>query len=299
MAMNDSEHRDGSSQKWLNIFDDDGKCSLDHIYNKPDPRPYFTTLGKLEYLIPQLAKPVFLNLLGAYSEVKGEQRPKVIDLGCSYGVNAALLKCGMDLDQLYALYGTPGVRRLGRDELIARDREIFSRGNGEAACEIVGMDAAPEALAYAREARIIDGEVAADLEREALAPDDRKSLDDADLVISTGCIGYVSEKTITRIVAAGNGRLPWMAHFVLRMFSYEPIRQALAALGYVTAKGSRPVRQRRFASRREQDQVLERLSGMGIDPSGYETEGWFYADLYVSRPLADSELVPCTGLVRM
>src|SRR5680860_853031 len=43
----------------------DGKADFEHIYNRPDPRDYFRTLGKLDYEIPQRAQPVFQALLTA------------------------------------------------------------------------------------------------------------------------------------------------------------------------------------------------------------------------------------------
>jgi hypothetical protein len=75
-----------------------------------------------------------------------------------------------------------------------------------------------------------------------------------------------------------------MAHFVLRMFSYDPVAESLAELGYETAAIDGVYRQRRFASAEEQAHILDSLNTAGIDPEGLEAEGWLYAQLYVSRP---------------
>jgi carnitine O-acetyltransferase len=75
-----------------------------------------------------------------------------------------------------------------------------------------------------------------------------------------------------------------MAHFVLRMFPFEPIEASLARLGYETVRLDGVFKQRRFASAQEQSLVLETLSRVGVDPGGLESEGWLYAQLYVSRP---------------
>lgn len=278
-------------------FDGTGKCSLDHIYNRPDPRSYYSTLMALDYMIPQAAKPVFCKVLAACRETRAGSL-KVVDLGCSYGINAALLGCGMDMGRLYALYAAPGVARLDRRALLARDREIFAARRGAGSLTFVGVDAAPRAVAYARDAGLIDEKISLNLERRRPTARCRSVLDGADVVISTGCVGYITDKTIARVVDAAGARPPWMAHYVLRMFSFEPIQEMLAERGYVTASGPRPVRQRRFASREEQEHVLDRLVDMGIDPSGYETEGWYYADLYISRPADEVDLVPSWELVR-
>ena len=281
----------------LSDIDETGKCILDDIYNQPDPRPYFTTLKQLNYFIPQLAKPIFLRLLHAYRKSKGAPSPKLVDLGCSYGINAALLKYGLDMGQLYDLYGTTEAENMDRRELIERDRKIFDDDNAKNSIEVVGVDVAAKAAAYAENTEIIDDTIIADFETQSLNARHHQILDDADMIISTGCVGYISEKTIEKLIDASEDCEPWMAHFVLRMFSFEPIKEALAEKGYVTARGTHPIPQREFVSELECEQVLERLAGMGIDPSGFETEGSFYADLYVSRPLTDTNLVPSSALI--
>lgn len=64
-----------------------------------------------------------------------------------------------------------------------------------------------------------------------------------------------------------------MAHFVLRMFPFDPVAETLAAAGYETVRADGLFQQRKFATREEQALVLDRLSHVGVDPSGLETEG--------------------------
>jgi carnitine O-acetyltransferase len=85
-----------------------------------------------------------------------------------------------------------------------------------------------------------------------------------------------------------------MAHFVLRMFPFDPVERALAGLGYRTVRVDEVFRQRRFASPQEQALVLDGMSAAGVDPRGLEAEGWLYAQLYLSRPHNDIT-GPCTG----
>jgi carnitine O-acetyltransferase len=76
-----------------------------------------------------------------------------------------------------------------------------------------------------------------------------------------------------------------MVHLVLRMFPFDEIRNTLDTLGYVTEKvEDQTFLQRRFASNEEKTHVLERLSGLGIDASGLEAEGWYHAEAFISRP---------------
>jgi dTDP-4-amino-4,6-dideoxygalactose transaminase len=96
----------------------------------------------------------------------------------------------------------------------------------------------------------------------------------------------VSEKTIARLLEAAGPDVPVMAHYVLRTFSFEKIAEIAAGCGLKTLKGIKPIRQRRFASSEEYESALARLKTMGVDPSGFESEGWYYADLYLSLPEA-------------
>ncbi|HEX4223441.1 MAG TPA: class I SAM-dependent methyltransferase [Pseudonocardiaceae bacterium] len=265
-------------------FDDTGKASFDHIYTEPDPRAYFRTLRGLEYCIPQLAKPHFDELISEYRVTSGVAAPQVVDIGSSYGINAALLRCGTTMDALYDRYGDTAPETT--DELLARDRDLVAVHSGTQA-RFVGLDVSEPALTYAVKAGFLDDVVLADLESNEPTAEQRAQLRGTDLVISTGCLGYVGVPTISRVVTSTE-RTPWMAHFVLRMFPFDAIAEALAGFGYRSVRAEGSFRQRRFASTEEQEQVLDTLAGVGIDPSGWETDGWFYAQLYVCRPVVGS-----------
>lgn len=266
-------------------FDSTGKISFDHIYTAPDPRPFFGTLRRVGYEIPQLAKPYFAKLIGEHPA----ELPTVLDVGCSYGVNAALRRCEATMDDLYAHYTAPDVRAASHAQLIEADRARVTDPGG---ARFHGLDASAPALEYALSAGFLDEAIHADFESDDPDSTQRKLLDDVDLVISTGCVGYVTEKTIARIA---RGSRPWMAHFVLRMFSYEPVADSLAGLGYETAQVPGVFRQRRFASAEEQAQILDTLDTTGVDPAGLEADGWLYAQLYVSRPEGAAELAAALG----
>lgn len=264
-------------------LDATGKVSLDHIYTQPDPRSYFTELRQLDYCVPQQAKPYFAKLITEYRESRHVAVPKVLDIGCSYGINAALLQYDLTMDELYARYGdADGTQSV--KALLARDRELSRSRRPADRTRFVGLDTSADALSYALQAGFLADAVHADLEEHELTPHQRAQLAGTDLVISTGCLGYVTERTLTRIVHALDGRRPWMAHFVLRMFPFDPVERALAGLGYETVGVDEVFRQRRFASDQEQARVLETMSAAGVDPSGLEAEGWLYARLYLSRP---------------
>jgi predicted TPR repeat methyltransferase len=252
-------------------FDSTGKTSFDDVYIGPDPRPFFGTLGQFDYLMPQLAKPYFAKL------IEEHEAKTVLDVGCSYGVNAALYRCDTTMDALYEHYTGEEADRLDRAGLIARDRALPQPRD----VRFIGLDNSAPALEYAHAAGFLDEAVHADLERNDPTERQRAVLADADLVISTGCVGYVTEKTITRVVGH---RRPPMAHFVLRMFSYQPVAESLAALGYETVAVEGVFRQRRFATAAEREQILDAVRANGVELHELEHEGWLCAQLYLSRP---------------
>lgn len=266
-------------------FDGDGKIDLSDIYNKTDPRRYYSTLGRLDYIIPETAKPVFQQVIDSYRNVREKERVRIVDVGCSYGINAAILKGDLEMAQLYEHYAPGVVAGVDRDALLERDQAIVEEIVKDPALEVVGLDASPNAIRYAVEANLLDHGVVADLEHSAPTPNAASVIDGADLIISTGCVGYVGENTFKNIVEVNAPNRPWMVNFVLRMFPFDEIAGALGEYGYATEKiDAGTFLQRRFASREEQDHVLERLSELGVDPSGRESAGWYHAEAFISCP---------------
>jgi SAM-dependent methyltransferase len=269
-------------------YDEIGKIDLTNIYDRPDPRSYYSTLRRLDYIIPETAKPIFQTVIDDYRQAHDQSKIRIIDVGCSYGINAAMLKGDLDMEQLYSLYATEATANARRSQLLSRDQTIADDILKDSELEVVGLDASANAIKYAVEANLLDDGVAADLESGRPSPEVAAVLDGADLVISTGCVGYVSESTFKGILEVNAPKKPWMAHFVLRMFPFTEIQATLDAYGYVTEKvEDQTFLQRRFASDEEQEHVLERLSGLGIDPEGLESDGWYHAEAFISRPLVE------------
>jgi len=269
-------------------LDESGKVVLDHVYNQRDPRAYFGVLRELSYRIPDAAQAVIRRLLPVLARAGKRDRLMLIDVGCSYGVTGQLLRSGRTMDWLFAHYA--GHARCDRSELIASDRKLYQLKPLEPVA-IVGVDIAANACAYAHESGAVDATVTANLEAHDLTPSQTALLAGADLIVSTGFIGYGGVRTITRILDASIANRPWMVHFVMRLFDYAPIKVALAARGYVTSRGSEPVFQRVFASRSEEREIVRRLVQSGCDPTGLEDRNGIFAELYVSRPAEERHLI--------
>jgi len=276
----------------------EAKANMDHIYNQPDPRAYFKELRRLGYAIPDAAKPIFRTLIG-HLRRRRKDTVHVLDLGCSYGVNAALLKYDLAMPDLYAHWDQDWLKTATPEEVAEHDQRYFARLDDTEDIEVIGLDQAEHAIEFAEEIGLLDEGLALNLEAETLPKPAEGELATVDLVTSTGCVGYVTEKSFERLLpAVSRGRPPWLANFVLRMFPFDTIEETLRDHGYATEKlENRTFVQRRFASEDEQEQVIDHLRERGIDPSGKETEGYLLAEFYLSRPMADGPDAPVERLV--
>ncbi|HWK15634.1 MAG TPA: class I SAM-dependent methyltransferase [Rhizobiaceae bacterium] len=275
-------------------YDETGKVDMNGIYDEDAPLAYFTMLKELDYMIPQNAQPMFSRLIAARRRMSGRQKLKIVDIGCSYGVNAAILKHGLSMAQLYRFY-RGGVAQ-HREALMARDRALYSAPADEN-IQFIGLDQARNAITYAVDAGTLDAGVVTNLEETEPGPRDRIALAGSDLIISTGCFGYVTETSLERLLDAAGGSEPWMAHFVLRMFDFSEAEAMLSRHGYVTEKADGLFIQRRFASEEERESVFSNLAERGLTPTAEEEDGWYVAELYVARPQAQARAMPLPALI--
>ncbi|WP_072393942.1 class I SAM-dependent methyltransferase [Hyphomicrobium sp. CS1GBMeth3] len=271
------------------------KACFDSIYTEPDPREYHRVLGGLNYVIPDLAKDIFRQLIAALEQLRG--RPiKVLDLGCSYGNNAALIRFPLEFARLQQRYMALQSRDISTSELLSLDHHFFQSWPRQD-LTIVGCDVSRPAVAYARAVGLIDDGITQDLEQEPLIQANKNALQGVDLIISTGAIGYVTERTLSRLLRAIGEPAPWLAAFVLRMFPYDTISGVLDEYGHVTEKASGVTFvQRRFQSEQEFLSVLSQLEALGIDSRNKEMDGLLHSELFLSRPPEDCDELPIEGL---
>lgn len=273
------------------------KADFDAIYTQPDPRRYFTVLGALGYRIPDLAAPVVRQLTATRAVLAGTA-PTVLDVGCSYGVNAAINRRPLSFADLQRRYVRREMAAISPDELRVLDRNYFAAWPDTDASRWLGLDVSAPALGHARAVGLIEDGIVADLERAPLSEAQRQVAAQADMILSTGAVGYVTEVTLARLAEAARERRPWIVSFVLRMFPYERIAEALAKQGLVTEKlASVTFVQRRFRDASESEQTLASLTAMDLDVTGLEAEGQLHAELYVSRPEADIQAAPLDQIV--
>jgi SAM-dependent methyltransferase len=274
------------------------KVDFTDLYTSKDPRNYFKYLGQLDYIIPHLAQPIFAQLIRARQEIQSEP-VTVLDVGCSYAINGALMKFAIDYEALRQRYTAPSLQALSSAEMLAHDRHFYQSWPRHEGVRVIGLDVSENAVRYAEDAGILDRGLAVDLESRDPTAAEAAILEKVDLIVSTGCVGYVTSKTFQRIAKmARKGREPWAANFVLRMFPFDDIDRTLAAQGLVTERyeGATFV-QRRFADRDEMEKAVMAVEARGLDTDGFETEGLYHSNLFVSRPPQEAERRPIQELV--
>jgi hypothetical protein len=272
------------------------KAVFDDIYVADDPRAYFSVLGALDYMIPDVAEPVIRQILAARAAASGRS-PTVLDVGSSYGINAAIHRFPVNFSSLHQRYARREMVEVAPDEMARLDRHFYASWPEIGVGQFIGLDVSEPAIRYANRAGLhVDG-VVANLEAEALSARDAAVLAPVDVLLSTGSIGYVTARTYDRLLDAVTDA-PWIISFVLRMFPYQDFIESFAGRGMVTERlrGATFV-QRRFRDEAEFEKCLAALEAQGIDPAGIESEGLFQAELFLSRPEADALAAPLDDIV--
>lgn len=251
------------------------------------------------YEIGEQARPYFLAAIEQLRRLNPDGlRPRVLDLGCSYGVGSALVKHELAYWELSDWFSAaprefePCVAAASR-WLAGRDRHPD--------VTFFGLDCSAAALRFAEEVGLINGGISRNFEAGE-HPDDteRAMLRNCNLLFSTGAIGYVGEKTLSVILdqlgkAYPENASPYVVVSILRMFDPRPISNCFESFHYRFEKvpGVR-LRQRRFADSVERDETLAVLHKRGVDTDGWEDDGSLYADLYIGARGPDFDALSAT-----
>lgn len=276
----------------------EGMVQFDDIYDQPDPRAYFRVLGPLEYRTPGHAQPIFRRLRSVLNTTAPAEGPPltVLDLCCSYGINAALLNHDVTLDDLYQRYTSHEAASMSTAQLAEWDREFFTARRRRDAVPVVGLDIASRAVAYARAVGLLAEGFAENLEDAPPSPALRRAVRDARLVTVTGGTSFLSHRTFRPLLSAAHGPV-WVASFVLRTTPYEEVAGCLAAFGLATERAVPTFPQRRFTDERERRYAVDAVTAAGQDPGGKESDGYFHTALHLSRPTSDVVMTPLDTLV--
>ncbi len=247
-------------------------------------------------MVPDVAEPVVRQILTAKALEAGS-KPLVLDVGCSYGVNAAVHRFPLTFGGLRHRYARREMRAISSETLVRLDRHFYAAWPDAGLARFIGLDVSAPAISYATNVGLLEQGIVADLEKNALSTDSAHILRSADVVMSTGCIGYVTEKTFSKILDATD-KCPWIISFVLRMFPFESSASTFSSRGLVTERlAGATFIQRRLRDADEFEGCLASLAALGLNATGLESEGLFHADLFLSRPEADARAAPLESIV--
>ena len=263
------------------------KKDFTDIYTQNSPVEYLKEMDRLEYSISDSTKPLYNSVIEQLEETLS--RPiNVLDLGSSYGINSSLMKYNLTMSELndFFLNGTEHTKK--------ETKQFYEECTSNDNMNFYQIDISEEALKFSEEMNLCERGMNVDLEAEKLNL--LESLPKMDIVIATGCIGYIGYKAFLNLLRVIKNRqsnsfeseteyvAPIFAFSVLRMFDMKDIEEAFETYGYSIVKSDiKPILQRNFSDPKEKAQTVSLLHHMGIDTKKYEDDGNFYADFYIAK----------------
>ncbi|MCB9831098.1 MAG: hypothetical protein H6807_01385 [Planctomycetes bacterium] len=269
--------------------ENEAKASFDDVYVAPTPHGYIAAMAESGYQIGEQARRYCAAAARLLKERNGAALPlQMLDVGCSYGIGSAFVKYNCSFDEMVAFFAT----RAPADYRAACAATRMWLNITPPACRIrtVGLDSSEPAIRFAVDAGLLDGGIARDFELAGARPteSERAWFRGCNLLMSTGAIGYVTERTLD-VVLRDLGKEapgefgPVAVVTILRMFDVGPIRKAFEDWGYAfTAVPGVRLPQRRFTDAKERREVLAILHQRGVETGAWEDDGRHYADLYVA-----------------
>jgi hypothetical protein len=222
-----------------------------------------------EHLIKKLSRPI-----------------NILDIGSSYGVNSALMKYDLEMSNLDDFF-------LQEDNTtLEKSKQFFEKIPSNDNLNFYQIDISEPALKFSEQTKLCKKGICVNLETGDLPI---KEIPSIDMVIATGCIGYIGYKAFSNLFELIKKQQskhpeskidkPVFAFSVLRMFDMEKILKIFDYYDYTLLKIElNPIRQRRFFDIDEQNQTISLLNNKGTDTRGFEDDGHFYANFYVASP---------------
>ncbi|MFT4581554.1 MAG: asparagine synthase (glutamine-hydrolyzing) [Gammaproteobacteria bacterium] len=233
----------------------DSSVALDDfsaLYDVPTPRPYFRRMSQVDYQIPGGANGIFEWCLKELRRLQGSTDLKVLDLCAGYGVNGALMKLDLSLDELYRYFADLGDPRTASALF---DRAFLATRIKDPNVHVTGLDVAANALDYARAAGFINDGHAVNLEIEPLPARLEATIAQCSLISITGGFSFIGATTFDKILSTlpqSSTTKPWIVGFPLLHTDLDALIEVLGNHGYVIQPDSQyRFLQRQFASNTE------------------------------------------------
>ena len=278
--MNDDNHiSDPKSPDDVPISD------LSYLYDEPDSRAYYQSLGALDYRTPehvqQLARWCFGHFCG------GE--PWILDVGCGFGVNGAGLLYGVAVQDLLTRYDSDHMRQMSPESVIELDMQYFSE-HPRQPCHMAGLDVSRSSLDYGLRTGLLDVAFDDNL-MQAPVPDDLiRIVASGALIIESGVPIFIAPHVIDALLAAaGSDSRPWVITAPPRYTNVSGYSDVFEKHGYVMEQVSPdPLPHRQFHSPEEADRIIDQQIAMGIDSTAEKQTGYIYTTLFLARPAGEA-----------
>lgn len=260
------------------------KTDFTDIYTQKLPNEYLKEMNRLDYRIPDKTKPLYLSLAKQLYR-KLSRTIKILDIGSSYGINSSLMKYDLSMSDLNDFFFKEPTKE--------ESRKFFDNIPSDDTLSFYQIDISEPALKFSEDVQLCKKGICVNLENETLPI---KDIPQFDMIIATGCIGYIGYKAFSNIFelikkqqsdndSSTPKKDPIFAFSVLRIFDMEKIKKTFDFWGYsITKSDIRPIRQRKFSDSNEKQKTISLLHSMGIDTERLEDDGHFYADFYVASP---------------
>lgn len=279
------ENQGERDQKIVTIFDD--------IYNLPDCRPYYRAMDHAGFRTAHYAGAAFRATLAELKRVRGLSSAGVLDFASGYGIGGALTRHDVTLDDVLLRYRDTWFDDASTDAVLNADRDWFTGlRRGDQTDSYFGIDIADKALDYARSVGIFDEVFAENLQ----ADDPSAALDAAlartDLVIECGSVAHMLPAALDRVLSGAKARAPWVITAPIRGNDTAEAMEIMADHGLtVETLDVPPFRHRRFADEDEQARAIANAEARGHTTEGFETTGYFHAQLFLARPAHETTTV--------
>ena len=266
----------------------DVKKDFTNIYTQNSPHEYLNAMQNLRYHIPDFTKPLYESL--AEQLYQNLNRPiNILDLGSGYGINSALLTFDLTMSDLENFF-----LKNEKPPTIEQTEQFFAQQpHRNSKFNFYQIDISAPALKFSEKAGLCKGSLCVNLENQN--PNIPEEFFPIDLVIATGCIGYIGYKSFERLfeilneyqakvepTKKNNHITPMFAFSILRIFPIDKIAKAFDYYGFTLKKSEiEPICQRRFVNEDEMQQTISLLQDNGIATSNLEETGSLFADFHV------------------
>ena len=277
------------------------KDGFDRIYDLPDPAPYFAALRGADYRMPDELTGLLRQIRPQLGEAKSSSGSvRVLDFGCGYGTNGALLRHRLRMSDLYAHYGRRSWQLGDGNQYWQEDVDYFrTKRLADESFELAGVDIAGSALEYARHLGFIDHGFPENLALDEPSPALRRFLTGIDLIIESGAIGGIAHSVFERILdAAGAGRRPWFIYCPRPDVDWTDLEHLWRQRGYTAQPcRRRPVHYRKPLSDDERRDVLRLARGFGKSDEETLHQDYLLVDLMLARHHSERLAPPIESIV--